>query len=272
MDENSAKLIAKFTNISKKGWIKSTGNGWGSIGLTFEHEIGKEPDSKYLPDFENIELKCSSRYSRYPMYLFAVAFDSNENEIIRLANKFGYPDSDYPNKKVLFRKIENVIISGNKYNFFFKVDRANERIYLEVYSSLGDLLDNSAYIEFSTLKKHFDTKLKKIAYINASKKVIDKTIYYRYYNLKLYNSKSFDTFLDLIDKNILIATLIARVGKCGEDKGRYKNKSIVFSIRKDNIDKLFDCYYDYETDIKRRYDMIGYNFQPFENNQFYIQK
>ena len=96
IDKNSTKLITKFSTISKKGWIKATGKGWGGIGLTFEHELGKEPDSKYLPDFDNIELKCSSRYSRYPMYLFAVAFDSNENEIIRLANKFGYPDPDYP--------------------------------------------------------------------------------------------------------------------------------------------------------------------------------
>ena len=261
MDNNSKKLINTFKEISKKGWIKSTSKGWGGVGLTFEHKMGKQPDSNYLPDFNDIEIKCSLRYSRYPMYLFTVAFDSNENEIIRLANQYGYSDSDYPDKKVLFRKVTNAIIPGNKYNFFFKVDRENERIYLEVYSDEGELLENSAYITFESIKKHFETKLKRIAYINASKKVTNEIIYYRYYHLKLYNTKKFDTFLNLMEKNMLVITLIARVSKCGEDRGRYKNKNVVFAISKDNIDRLFECYYDYDCDdIKNQFN---YNFKPF---------
>ena len=142
MDQNSEKLIKVFKSISKKGWVKSTRKGWGGVGLTFEHEIGKMPDSQYLPDYNGIELKCASRYSRYPMYLFTVAFDSNENEIIRLANEYGYSDQDYPDKKVLFRKITNAIIPGNKYNFCFRVDRNDKKIYLEVYSDDGILLED----------------------------------------------------------------------------------------------------------------------------------
>lgn len=263
MDQNSKRMINEFIKVSKKGWVKSTADGWGSIGLTFEHEIGKSPDSKYLPDFDDIELKCSSRFSRYPMYLFAIAFDSRENEIIRLANKYGFNDPDYPDKKVLFRKVDNAIVAGNKYNFFLRVDRANEKVYLDVYSNDGDLLDNSAYITFESLKKHFETKLKKIAYIKASKKVVDEVMYYRYYQMKMYNSKDFNTFLNLIDNNMLVINLVARVNKCGEDKGRYKNKSIVFAIRKDNLDKLFDCYYDYNLDNYNRDNMYRYNFRPF---------
>lgn len=264
MDENSKKLIDKFHIISRKGWIKSTDKGWGGIGLTFEHEIGKEPDSKYLPDFDDIEIKCSSRYSRYPMYLFAIAFDSNENEIIRLASKYGYNDPDYPDKKVLFRKVDNAIIAGNKYNFFFKVDRTNKIIRLQVFSNDGDLLDDSAYITFENLKKHFETKLKKIACINASKKIDNEIIYYRYYHLSLYNSKSFNTFLELIERNMLVINLVARVGKCGADKGRYKNKGVVFAIRKDNLKRLFEQYYEYNYDFKKKFKNLNYNFIPFK--------
>ena len=263
MDTNSKNLIKDFMKISKRGWIKATGSGWGGIGLTFEREIGKKPDNKYLPDFNDIELKCSSRYSRYPMYLFAIAFDSNENEIIRLANEYGYRDTDYPDKKVLFRKVNNAIIPSNKYNFFFKVDRKQEKIYLEVYSDDGILLENSVYITFDNLRKHVNTKLKKIAYIKASKTIIDNLIYYRYYNINLYNIKGFETFLDLIEKNMLVINLVARVGKCGEDKGRYKNKSVVFAISKDNIDKLFDCYYNYNNDYHIEKNKTDYNYKAF---------
>lgn len=33
------KLVERFNEISKKGWLKSIGNNNGSIGLTFENEL-----------------------------------------------------------------------------------------------------------------------------------------------------------------------------------------------------------------------------------------
>ena len=39
--------------IANKGYVVGIGKSWGNIGLTFENEIGKLPDSKYDPDFED---------------------------------------------------------------------------------------------------------------------------------------------------------------------------------------------------------------------------
>ena len=54
MDANFKKLLNDFKNICDKKWIPSMTNGHGSIGLTFEHELGKKVDTNYTPDYEGI--------------------------------------------------------------------------------------------------------------------------------------------------------------------------------------------------------------------------
>ena len=63
-------LKEKFDIIYKKGWIKAICGGHGAIGLTFESELNKDLDSNYFPDFYGLEIKCTSRFSKYPYSLF----------------------------------------------------------------------------------------------------------------------------------------------------------------------------------------------------------
>lgn len=250
MDNNSKKLVEVFRRVHKQGWIQDIGQSWGGIGLTFEKAIGKLPDSKYEPDFNDIEIKCSSRYSRYPVYLFTIAFDGpRENEIMRIVDKFGFYDPDFPDKKVLFRKITNYNNESNKYNFQFDIDRQNEKIYLCVFDSNGVLIERSSYLHFSTLKNHLYKKLRKLAYIKASTKKVDGIKYYRYYSIKLFFLKSFETFLELMEKDVLEIWIVSRINKSGKDKGRYRNKNIEFSIKEQYLEQLFDNYYkvNYDT-------------------------
>lgn len=120
MDVEEEELITKFKEISNKKWIKSISNSFGSIGLTFEKELGKNADSLYFSDYCGIELKCTSRYSRYPLYLFAAAFDGPTfPEINRITEKYGWYDKDYPNKKILFTnlKYNEKVLVNKKFNF-----------------------------------------------------------------------------------------------------------------------------------------------------------
>lgn len=55
------KLTNEFKRISNMGWIESISDSHSSIGLTFEKQLNKETGSLYLPDFEGIEIKCTSR-------------------------------------------------------------------------------------------------------------------------------------------------------------------------------------------------------------------
>lgn len=243
MESEFKKIISAFDEVSSKGFISGVGKSWGNIGLTFENAIGKSPDSNYAPDFDGVEIKCSTRYSHYPVYLFTLAFENMENEVIRLAEKYGHSDTDFPDKKVLYKRVTNSIVAGSKYSFFFDIDRNENRIYLAVFSNKGELIERKAYINFSTLKEHLETKLKKLAYIKASKMNINGENHYRYYYLALYKLKNFETFLTLIEKNIIVIDIISRISKSGEDRGRYRNKNVEFAISEECLEELFDCVY-----------------------------
>jgi len=249
LDKNSTELLELFKQISSKRWIPGVCNGWGSIGLTFEKEINKLPDSKYDPDFNDIEIKCTSRYSLYPLFLFTVAFDGPGNEIVRLVNKYGHYDGSFSDKKVLYRKIASEINPKYKYNFLFEVDRDKELIFLCIYNSDGVLLERESYITFSTLKTHVETKLKKLALVRASIKKEDTMQYYRYYAISFYKLLGFEKFIELIENNILQINIISRIGKSGEFSGKYKNRNVEFSIKKEDISKLFECYMHYNHDV-----------------------
>ena len=106
MNDNFNDLLKKFKTIARKRWIEGISNGHGNIGLTFEQEIGKNIDTNYTPDYKGIEIKCTTRFSRFPISLFSVAFDGpTDKEIIRLNNKYDKYDKEFTNKKTLIRKI-----------------------------------------------------------------------------------------------------------------------------------------------------------------------
>lgn len=244
-------LIGQFHLISSKGWIKSINKGLGSIGYTFEMELGKLPDSLRLPDYYGTELKCTGRYSRYPISLFTVSFDGPTfPEINRIVDKYGYPDKDFKDKKVLFASVSSryKILLPSGYYLGLDIDKKEEKIYLCAYDSEGSFIERKSFVYFKSVYDHLYLKLNRLALIYASKKIIDGEAHFRYYKIVVYLLKDFDTFLKLLEKGIIKVSLIARISKSGVDEGRYRNKNLVFQIKKDKLNKLFDelYYYDYD--------------------------
>ena len=68
---NEQKLLDEFIKMTKKEWIKSINNSSGNIGITFENELSNKENSSFLPDYHGIEIKCSNKYSVYPITLFS---------------------------------------------------------------------------------------------------------------------------------------------------------------------------------------------------------
>lgn len=62
--------------------------------------------------------------------------------------------------------------------------------------------------------------------------------------------KSFETFIKLLEKDYIKVELIGRVSRSGIEKGRQRNKNLVFSIEKENIKLLFDKIYEYNSDLQ----------------------
>lgn len=259
MDTNYKDLVFNFKRIAKKKWIIGVSNGHGNIGLTFEEELGKKRDSNYSPDYNGIEIKCTTRFSRYPISLFSVAFDGPTNkEIIRINEKYGSYDEVFQNKKTLIRKIKCYKLSYLKSKVYFSLEVENDRLYLCVFDRNKKLIEKESYIYLETLKHHLLTKLQSLAIIKASKKTINEKEFFRYYQINIYTLKSFEIFTDLLKKGIIEVSLISRINKSGFYAGRYYNKNLVFQINKKHILKLFDELYYFNSDSKENANEIQF--------------
>ena len=253
MDENHKNLLEKFKTISKLKWIKGINNYTNSAGLTFESLLNKKSDSMFFPDYQGIEIKCTQRFSRYPITLFSKAFDGPSlyqmNEIL---NKYGKTDVIFKDKKVLNTNISSnkkILVNG-KYYFKLDIDEKEQKLYLAVYDVFDNLIEKEAFVYFETLKTHLELKLSNLALVYASKKNIDNIPYFRYYKMIIYKLFSFDKFIELLKQDIIIVDIVGRISRSGSEKGRQRNKNLVFKISKENINKLFKTVKIYDADFE----------------------
>ena len=250
MDNNINELINKFKDISDLRYVKSSSNGTGAIGLTFERLLGKKSDNMYFPDFYDIEIKCTSRFSRYPISLFSIAFDGPTfPEINRIIEKYGYFDKIYKDKKIFnttlyYNRKKHV----NNYFFNLEIDEFDEKLYLCVYDENMNLIEKESFVYLDTIINHIKLKINKLAIVYASIKRNDDTTYFRYYKISIYKLKNYNTFFNLLKEDIIKVELSSTISKSGIDKGKYKNKNLIFKINKDDILELFDLVTEYDHD------------------------
>ena len=250
LNQDFKTLVDKFNAISNKGWIRAINKSLGAIGLTFEYELNKEPDTDFFPDFNSVEIKCLGRYSRYPIGLFACSFDGpDENEILRLAQTYGYYDSIFAKKKILYTPLRFNQYSASKNSFIFRLQLLYDKIYLCVYDSNYNLVERKSYISINTLYVHFMIKLQNLALVRASKKIIGDTKFFRYYKISLYKLISFDKFIDLLKRDIISVNLVCRLSKSGYKIGQYSNQSLVFQIKPCYLSKLYNLIYSCENGV-----------------------
>lgn len=264
---DTRELIKDFRNISSKGWIKSGYNGTGSIGLTFEKELKNNPNSLFFPDFNGIEIKCSSRFSRYPFSLFSCAFEGPTfPEINRIINLYGYPDYRYPDKNVLRVDLDaKELKKKGKYKFKLFIDDIKEKMFLEVYDLKDRLIERKSFIYLDTIISRLKLKLNHLAIVYGSKKKLDDIFYYRYYKIDIYDLKDELSIIDLLKEGKIIVTLECRVGKSNENDGKYKNKNLVFKINRDNLECLFNKKYTINEDYN-----IDMDYNSFNQNFFIL--
>lgn len=259
MNEDMKKLIDNFKAIASKRWIEGVSGGTGSIGLTFEKELGKNVDSVSFPDYEGIEIKCAGRYSGFPIGLFSVSFDGpslDENK--RIGETYGYFDNDIPDKKILVTSIncKDYTIVNKKYKFRLELDEDEDKLYIAIYDLSNNLIEKETFVTLNNLKWRLVLKLSKLAFVRASIKRVNTKTYFRYYKMTLYELISYQQFLNLLKEGIISTVIMLRIGKSGINKGKYKNKSLFFQLRKQDINLLFKEIYRIDYDEE-------YNFNPF---------
>lgn len=259
MNESCKNLLNEFKIISKKQWIKGINNFTNSAGLTFESLLDKKADSLYFPDYQGIEIKCTQRFSRYPITLFSVAFDGPSlYEMNEILQKYGKNDIIYRDKKQLNATLscKNKVLVNNKYYFKLDISVEEKKLYLSIYDIMENIIERKAFINFETIKNRLELKLSTLALVFASKKDIDNSPHFRYYKIIFYKLISFEKFIELLKQDIIIVDISCRVSRSGIDAGRQRNKNLVFKISKDNINKLFKTLKRYDSDLENSYFQI----------------
>ena len=233
----------QFNNIRKKGWIESKRKGKTGIGYTFEELLNKKEDNLPIADYQGIEIKTVHNYIKNKViHLFNATPDGEYLYPIKDILKYlGYPDKNNPQFKVF-----NIDVTTRKYTkigynkkIILKVDYKNEKIYLKLYKN--NIEDKTLKISwsFGLLKEKIDYKIKKIAIIGANTHKKKEIEIFKYTGYKMYEIKSFNKFIECIDKGYIIITFKIGYFKSGKRKGQIHDHGTGFSINYNDIGKLY---------------------------------
>ncbi len=233
---NIEELINEFKRIKSLGYVPTVvNNGLNGGGLTFEKLLGKSIDNLYTPDYKGIELKTKSRFSNYPVKLFAYAFDGpKKHESLDIASLYGYKNSYSYFLKVGLKY--NELVHFNNHYFELKSDK--EKFYINVYDKNKKLVEQRGYIYFNGLIDRSVFKLSDLCLIRYSKKKIKNVFHYRYYQMTYYKLRK-DKLIELIKENKLTLCIHLYFYKVN---GMYNNRSknVELQLKEWAIEELFE--------------------------------
>ena len=246
---NSKKIVAEFKRrfkiIESKGFIKSHRLSDTGIGKTFEDEIGVIENNLQDVDFMGyIEIKTKREESDSMLTLFTQAPTSPKKANRYLQEKYGTPDTVFPEYKVLHTTVSGAdynTFNEQKYGFKLECDDENKRLYILVRDNqTGKILEDNIYYDYETVKSRVEHKCAVIAFIDAETEKRDGWDYFHFTSVKLLSVISFDTFLEGIKTGVVKYDFRIGVYKSGVNKGKYHDHGSGFRIRREDIPKLFN--------------------------------
>ena len=242
---NSFNILQKeFEKIKNKGYIKSINNYKNGAGLTLESELGSTGGDFNIPDFMDIEIKSVYKHRDATIELFNSAPDGIHFPAAQwISEHFGYPDRDFKNIKVFKGTIygNKMCKVGYKYLYKLSINNIKRRLELNIYNN-DRLINNDIYWDFDTLNDKLVRKDSKIAVITFDKKTINNKYYYKYEKIYMYELKSFEDFIKLVENGIINVTFKTGVHKSGKYIGKFADHGTSFRIEFRNLHRLCSKY------------------------------
>ena len=243
MNTDMIKLLHEFKRIKEMGWVMEKSKGFKSVGYTFEKLLGKKEDDFPLPDFGNIEIKTMNTHSTKNIHLFNLTPDGDFlYPIKRILNSLGCKCKENNNIKKLYCSFNGKdftkLIYGRK--GILNINWEKEKIDLLIYDYKNQNISIGISWSFDLLKERINMKLKNLAFIRASSRIIDGNGYYYYNSIKFYRMKNFDTFLLLIKNGVISITFKIGYYKTGRRMGEIYDHGTDFSINANDITALYD--------------------------------
>jgi len=240
------ELYSIFNSIKKRGWIEGTIKGYSDVGKTFEKLIGVNDNTFEIPDYKNIEIKTKQSKNNLYSTLFNCKPDGPYYmETERLKDTYGYSDRNMPKYKVLNNSVfcNEYVIIGNRYKFKLEINKEEKRIYLGIYSLKKELIEKSTYWDFDTLEEKLYRKMNLLAYVHAIKKYIKGKTYFKYTDINFYKLKSFNNFIDALEKGKIRVTFKVGIYKSGNKLGKTYDHGTGFDIKEEDLLELYEQIY-----------------------------
>lgn len=238
------ELLAKFVEISNKGWIESARKHNTGIGKTFEDLLNKLEDNLAEPDYKGIEIKTHRSTSNSYTTLFTASPDGPAKaENTRLRETYGNIDQKSGLKKMhcsIFAHRKTLY--NNIYKIQLEVNRQDKKIYLQIYDINDNLIEKITYWDFNSLNDKLNKKLKILAYVKSKSKVENNKEYFLYEEIQLYKFKNFNRFLTLIENGTIMLDIRIGVYASGKNYGKTHDHGTGFRIKDCDLDKLYDKY------------------------------
>lgn len=243
MKEKIELLNNEFERIKNVGWILEKRKCKGSAGYTFEAMLKKEEDNFPVPDFCDIEIKTMNKNSKTNLHLFNLTPDGDYLfPIKRILNELGCPSKDDKTIKSFYRSFNSKnstnIIYGRKGKLFVNYD--NKKIEFIVANNKGDDINIGVSWSFEYIKERLELKIKYLALVMVSSCIICGKGYYHYDTIDFYKLKDFDTFIKLMENGIIDITFKIGVHKDGPKMGNIYDHGTDFSIKIEDLDKLYN--------------------------------
>lgn len=238
MNENLKELIDKTQNVINKNWIKSSYNGYGGCGGTFEKEIGIPTNNFQIADYNGIEIKTKISNKENHITLFCSTPDSYLFEINRIYNQYGY-------KTKSSEKSFNISVYSNKYvylrdNYYkLNVDRKKKIVSLCIYNKNMKLIDNNASWSFDLLEEKVNRKVKNLFIVFGERKYENKNIFYKYNKYHYFVLQDFSKFIDALEKGFVRISFSIGTYKTGIKKGQIYDHGTSFNIALSNLEKIY---------------------------------
>lgn len=248
MNDTINELKENFIRIKNMGWIKSINNDYSGSGLTFEQLLGKEEDELPIPDYKGIEIKTKINFSKFSTTLFCLTPTTKYiNPMETLVNEYGYSTSKVLNKKVLMGEIYSTKLTriGKDYLFKIIIDETEEKIKIKILNNNLENMNETIYWDFDDVKKTLIRKLKTLAVVKTERRMIENNVYYRYTKMDIYELKSFEVFIELINKGVISVLFCINRFKSGKRIGQIHDHGTAFRIYEKDLLMLYKNKYTF---------------------------
>ena len=209
-DENQSKeeFIRRYKSVREMGWVKTMRKGSTGVGATLEYYMKISENNKAEPDLGPIEIKSQRQLTNSKITLSSLKPSHPKKANTWLREEFGIPNGVLEGVNKLHATISakwNPRGVYDKWKMRLYNDNEARKILIQIKDiESNQVVKTDCWYDYEELEKMV-AKCYLTAFVTAEKKT-EKDVEYFHYDskCKLYFGATFQKFLDLVEKGIIV--------------------------------------------------------------------